>query len=163
MNKRTIEIDEDIAFQRREWFWQRIGIAVLSLLVIGALLGLTGAGGPLSHGEAGDPDGAVHVEYERFVRRGARATLTVHLRSGAAGAIQFWIAAPYFDHVQINTVVPQPDVVSFEQGRHVYTIRTGSAGATVTIHPEHRTIGRVEGEIGLVGGPSVRFRQVSLF
>ena len=26
---RSIEIDEDLAFQRKEWFWQRAGIALL--------------------------------------------------------------------------------------------------------------------------------------
>jgi hypothetical protein len=163
MKKRTLEIDEDVAFQRREWFWQRIGMALLSLLVVGALLGLTGSGGPLSHGEAGDPDGAVRVEYERVVRRGARATVKLRLRSSAPGAIQFWVSAPYFEHVKIDTVVPHPVGVSFEQDRYVYTLRAGSAEATVTMHPEHLTIGWIEAELGIVGGPSARFSQVSLF
>jgi len=162
MKKRTIEIDEDIAFQRREWFWQRIGVAVLALFVLGALLGLTGAGGPLSRGEAGDPSGALRVEYERVVRRGASATVKVHFRSAAPGATQFWVSAPYFEHVKIDVVVPQPDAVAIDQGRHIYTIRGGSA-STVTLHPEHLTIGRLAAEIGLVGGPSVRISQVSLF
>jgi hypothetical protein len=163
MKKRTIEIDEDIAFQRREWLAQRIGLALLFLFVLAALLGLTGAGGPLNHGEAGDPVGPIHVEYERVVRRGARATVKLHLRSNTPGAIRFWIAAPYFNHVKIDTVVPQPDSVSFEQGRHVYSIPSAEAESTITLHPEHETIGRIVGEIGLVGGPAIRFRQVSLF
>ena len=40
MKKRSLEIDEDIEFQRREWFAHRIGIALLTLFVLGALLRL---------------------------------------------------------------------------------------------------------------------------
>ena len=34
---------------------------------------------------------------------------------------------------------------------------------TVTLEVEHKTIGRIHGEVGLIGGPSVRFSQLSLF
>ncbi|HKY20623.1 MAG TPA: hypothetical protein VJM31_05335 [Vicinamibacterales bacterium] len=163
MTKRTLEIDEDLDFQRKEWLWQRIGIAMLILFVLVALLGLTGAGGPLSHGAAGDRGSPIHIEYERVVRRGARATMKLHLRSNAPGAIQFWVSAPYVEHVKIETVLPQPDGVSVDQSRQVYTIRSDAAEATVLLHAEHLTIGRLHGEIGLVGGPSVQFSQVSLF
>lgn len=163
MTKRTLEIEEDLDFQRKEWLWQRIGLGVLALFVLAALFGLTGAGGPLSHAEAGERGSALHIEYERIVRRGAMATVTLHVRSNARGTIQFWIAAPYFDHVMIDTVVPQPDGVSIERDRYVYTIRSNAAEATITLHPEHQTIGRIAGEIGLVGGPSVQFSQVALF
>jgi hypothetical protein len=163
MKKTELEIDEDIAFQVKEWRGQRIGISLLFLFVLGALLGLTGMGGPLSHGEAGDRDGAVHLEYERIVRRGGFAAVTLHLQSSAAGDLRFWVSAPYFEHVRVESVAPQPEVVSVEEGRHVYTIHAGSTDVTVVMEVEHKTIGRLHGEVGLVEGPSVRFSQVSLF
>jgi hypothetical protein len=163
MKKRSLEIDEDIAFQRKEWFAQRIGVALLTLFVFGALFGLTGVGGMLSYGEAGDPNGALHVEYERIVRRGAPATLTLHLRSSAPGTVRFWVSAPYLQNVTIEGFVPQPDILSVEQERHVYAIPTGSSEITVTLEVEHKTIGRIHGEVGLIGGPSARFSQLSLF
>ena len=142
--------------------WQRAGMGLLFLLVVGALMGITGVGGPLSRAEAGDPNGAVHLEYDRFVRRGAMATVRLHLRAGERD-VQFWVGSPYFENVVIDTVAPTPTLVSVEPARHVYTIRARATPVTVVLHMEHTTVGRIEGEAGLVGGPSVRFTQWSLF
>ena len=111
---RTLEIEEDINFQRKEWAFQRIGVAVLFLLVLAALLGLTGMGGPASHAEAGERGGPLFVEYERFVRRGAKARMTLHFRSDPPGFIQFWVSAPYLDDVIVNSVAPIPQTVTVE-------------------------------------------------
>jgi hypothetical protein len=163
MKKRSLEIDEDIEFQRKEWFAQRVGIALLSLFVLGALLGLTGVGGPLSRAEAGDRSGAIHAEYERFVRRGAMSTMTLHLRSNATSDVRFWVSAPYFEHVRIESIVPEPYLSSVDQARHVYAIRTESSEVTITLEIEHKTIGTIAVEVGVIGGPSLRFTQVSIF
>ena len=159
---RSLEIDEDVAFQQKEWIFQRIGLAALVLFVLAALLGLTGMGGPLSRGEAGDSNGPLHVEYERFVRRGSSSKMTLHVR-GATRAIRFWVSAPYFEHVQINSVVPAPDLESVETDRHIYEIRAGSPDVTVTVNVKHEGMGSLDAEVGLVDGPSVRFTQFSIF
>jgi hypothetical protein len=54
-------------------------------------------------------------------------------------------------------------VATVEASRHVYLIRTGSQDVTVTLEVEHQTVGRLEAEVGLVGGPSLRFSQVAIF
>jgi hypothetical protein len=159
---RSLEIDEDLNFQRKEWFFQRIGVALLFLFVLAALLGFTGMGGPMSRGAAGEPDGPVHVEYERFVRRGGLSTVKLHLRS-APGDVRFWVAASYFEHVRIDSVAPTPELVSVETDRHVYVIRSGSSDVTVTLEVEHEEAGTLDAEVGLVGGPSVRFSQLAIF
>ena len=159
---RTLEIDEDISFQKKEWFFQRIGMALLWLFVVAALLGFTGMGGPLSRGEAGEPGGPVHVEYERFVRRGGLSTLKLHLRS-APGDLRFWVSTPYFEHVRIDSIAPTSELVSVETDRHVYLIRSGSPSVTVTLEVEHEAFGTLDAEVGLVGGPSVRFSQLAIF
>lgn len=159
---RTIEIDEDIAFQRKEWFAQRVGIVMVSLFVLAALLGLTGAGGVLNHGTAGER-GGVSVEYERVVRRGGMATMTLRLHSDPPGFIQFWVSAPYLADVRIDSVAPMPQTVTVEESRQVYTIRAASPDVAVTLEMEHMTWGRLEGEVGIVAGPSARFSQISLF
>ena len=161
--KRTIEIDEDLDFQKREWLVQRIGIALLGLFVIAAALGFTGIGGPMSRAEAGERGGPIHVEYERFVRRGARASMKLNLHNDPPGFIQFWVSAPYLEKVVVDGVEPVPQTVTVERERHVYTIRAGSPDVTITVEMEHQTFGRLEGEVGIVGGPSVRFQQLSLF
>lgn len=160
---RTIEIDEDIAFQRKEWFWQRVGITVLSLFIAAALVGLTGSGGVLNHGEAGERGAAVSVEYDRVVRRGATTSMTLHFHNDPPGFIQFWISAPYLDAVHVESVSPMPQTVTVEESRHVYTIRAASPDVAVTLDVQHKSWGRLDAEVGVVGGPSVQFRQVSLF
>jgi hypothetical protein len=165
MNKkaRTIEIEEDLQFQRKEWIFQRIGVGVIGAFVIAAMLGLTGMGGPLSHASAGERGGPLFIEYERVVRGGAKATLKLHVRNDPPGFIQFWVSAPYLEHVIVDYVVPEPETVVVEEGRHVYTIRAASPEVTLTVEMEHQTFGRLDGEVGIVGGPAVRFSQLSLF
>lgn len=160
---RTIDIDEDLRFQQREWLFQRIGIAVLFAFVVSAVLGFTGGGGLMSHGEAGERGGPVHVEYERFVRRGARATMKLNFHNDPPGFIQFWISAPYLSEVAIESIAPLPQTVTVEGSRHVYTIRAASPEVTVAIEMQHQTSGALEGEAGIVGGEAVTFRQLSLF
>jgi len=159
---RTLDIDEDPQFQQKEYFFQRIGVALLVVFVLAALLGLTGMGGPLSKGEAGERSGPMHVEYERFVRRGGVSTAKLHLRH-TPGDVRFWVAAHYFERVRIESVAPQPELVAVETDRHIYMIRAASHDVTVTLQVEHETAGILDGEIGIVDGPSVRFSQLAFF
>ena len=158
----TLEIEEDLGFQRKEWTFQRIGVALLFLFVLAAFLGLTGMGGLFARGEARDANGALHVEYERFVRRGSFARITVHFHT-APGVVRFWVGAPYLQRVHIDSVVPVPEIVSVESNRHVYEIRTGSSDVIVTLNLKHEEAGRLQAEVGLVDGPSVRFSQLAIF
>ena len=160
--KRSLEIDEDLRFQEKEWRFQRVGLVVLCLFVAASALGVTGMGGPLSRGEAGDRNGPLWVEYQRFVRRSAIATMKVHLRV-APGDVRFWISQDYFAHITVNSMVPEPQLVAIENGRQVYAFHAVTSDATITLEVEHETFGRLEAGIGLVDGPSTRFHQLSLF
>jgi hypothetical protein len=162
MKRRTIEIDEDLEFQKKEWLWQRIGSVLLFVFVVAALLGFTGMGGPMSHGKAGEPGSPLYVEYARFVRRNAQATIKVHMHT-SPGDVRFWLSSPYFEHVRVDSIVPTPRLVSVDAGRHVYVIHADTADLTVTFELEHLTMGTREAEIGLAGGPSVRFTQLAIF
>jgi hypothetical protein len=137
-------------------------LTLLAAFVIAALLGVTGMGGPLSNGTAGQRDGPVFVEFERFVRRGAMSTLRLHLRA-SPGTVRFWVSAPYFQHVRVESVAPQPQIVSADANRHVYTIQAVSPDVTVTLDVEHQSVGRIDAAVGLVDGPSVQFSQRALF
>lgn len=160
---RTLEIEENLRFQRKEWFFQRIGVGLVCAFVIAAALGFTGMGGPASHASAGEHGDPLYVEYERFVRRGAKSTMKLHFRSDPPGFIQFWVSAPYLEDVIIDSVAPVPQTVTVEQSRHIYTIRAASPEVIVTVDMEHQTFGRLEGEVGIVGGATLRFQQLSLF
>src|SRR4051794_5531463 len=75
---RPIEVDEDMAWQRRTWAIQRIGWFAMVILVLTALTGVFGYGA-LSWQQASDPAGPVRIEYERFQRQGSEFTLRVDI------------------------------------------------------------------------------------
>ena len=160
--KRSLDVEEDLQFQQKEWLFQRIGVVVLVAFVLAAFLGFTGMGGPMSHAQAGEPGGPLLVEYERFVRRNAEATVKLHVH-GVSGDVRFWVSAPYFEHFRVDSIVPSSQLVSVEPGRHVYMITAAAPDVTITLELEPLTMGRREAEIGLVGGPSVRFTQLAIF
>ena len=62
-----LELATDDAFQQIEWRIQRIGWLVWAMLLLAALLGLTGSGW-LSGAEVTSDDGAVTVKYDRFLQ-----------------------------------------------------------------------------------------------
>lgn len=159
---RGLQIDEDSGFQKKEWFVQRVGIALLFLFVAAAALGVMGRGGPFSSGAAGERGGPLFVEFERFVRRDAESMLTVHLRA-APGELRFWVSAPYLRQVQVDSVMPDARLVSADDYRYVYAIHTAAPEVTVRLVFVHRAAGRLNGEVGLLDGPSVRFTQLSWF
>ena len=157
-----LDIEADLTFQKKEWRARRILFALLCAFVVAAALGATGMGGPLSDATAGREDDPIFVEFQRVVRRGAIATMRLHLHS-APGVVKFWVSAPYFEHVRIQSVAPQPQVVAVEQNRHVYTMQSGSPDITITLDVEHQTVGKLDAAVGLVDGPFVQFSQLALF
>lgn len=77
-----LEVDQDLAFERKSWAAQRIGWGVMTLAIVAALAGLLGSG-PASRTRAETPDGAIAVEYDRFVRANAPTDLDVSVGRGA--------------------------------------------------------------------------------
>ena len=163
MTKRTIEIDEDPAFQRKEWIAQRIGVGVLTLFLLAAVLGFTGISGPFSHSETSDPSGTLRVEYERVVRRGAPSTLVLHFHGSKAGQQSFWLSAEFFKSMDVESVVPDPEAVAAAGDRYVYTVRTTGSDAAIAVRTRSTRVGWIDVDLGVVDGPSLRFRQTSLF
>ena len=163
MTKRTIEIEDDPGFQRKEWVAQRIGIGVLALFLLAAVLGFTGNGGLFSHGEVGDESGVLRVEYDRTVRRGATSTITIHLNSATPGSRSFWISTEYLSDVIVESVSPDPEAVVAESHRYVYTVKVAAADIMVRVRVRPTRVGWLDAQVGIVNGPSVHFRQTSLF
>jgi hypothetical protein len=150
-----------LAFQRRSWRVQRAGWIVTCLVLLAGLLGLLGPG-PLSDAVAGG-DG-LRLQYERFVHVDAPAVLRadLDLRAGAPADVQLALDRGFVAGVDIERVVPQPDVVELEPDALVYRFRRGGAGAgvgSVVFHLRHEKAGSRRGVLELRGGPAVRFRQ----
>jgi hypothetical protein len=159
-----LEIDQDLDFQRRSWIVQRIGWALMFLIVLAAVLGLLGPG-RLSHGRA-DAPGAMSVEYQRLSLYETPDTLTVRLEPAvtAQDTVRVALDRGFLDSAKMTSVLPPPVRVEAAAGRLVYVFAVAERGTpmTITFGFEPQVIGPRRGVVALEGAPaggSVTFRQ----
>ena len=103
----SLEIDEDLDFQRGEWRVQNVLWIVSAILLVLALIGFFG-GGPISSTTNASDDGAVSVNYHRFVRHDGRAALNFRVDATGASSqeVEIWIDQEFLDNVEVETVSP---------------------------------------------------------
>jgi hypothetical protein len=157
-----LEIEQDLPFQRREWIAERVGWAGMALVIVAALLGLFGTG-LLGKATAGDTEGVLWIEYDRFGRFVAPSTLVVYLGPGAApqGVARVWLDRRYLESVQIEQVTPEPDNVVAGLDRLIFVFRVAEPGqpTAVKFYLQTEQFGLLTGRAGLAGGEPLRFRQ----
>jgi len=102
---RQFPIREDMRFQRRAWIVERGGWAVLVLI---ALVGLSGAfgNGPLSWQRASA--GSLSVEYERFQRITRLSRFTFDVSTRAAPEVRLHLSNAFQENFEISNIQPQP-------------------------------------------------------
>lgn len=90
-----LEINQDLAFERRQWPVQRVGWGVGALIIVAALLGVFGSG-PLSAATAGDEE-TLLVHFQRFVRHKGQGELVVKVgpNQASAGQVELWLTTEY--------------------------------------------------------------------
>lgn len=159
----TLGIVDDLKFQRRTWIVQRIGWAMMILLSFAALLGVFGKG-PLSNAHLGDDGSTLRADYDRFLRLNAPTELTVYIGAAAIkpdSTAELWVDRSWLSNLEISQITPEPDKTRALADRLVYTFRVqpGSAPARVTFSMNTRSLWKLEGRIGVAGGPSYSFSQ----
>lgn len=158
------QIEHDPSFHRRAWVVQRIGWALMALVLVAAVLGLLGSG-PLSEATA-DVPGVMRVEYPRFAQSQTPGRLTVHLEPGAvtAPSVSLGIDRQYLERWKIESVVPPPRRVHQADERLVYEFEVAGPGRplTLVLLLEAQQVGVMTGRVILEGDPgaSAVFRQV---
>jgi len=119
------EFHEDLTYQRTFWSVERIAWGVFALIIVAALLGLTGSGGPLAHAKAETPIGS--VEYPRISRWQATDDLIVRLRPTpqTQGAIE--LDRRFVEVFEVVSIQPQPAqaYATPEAMRYVFDIDGG--------------------------------------
>lgn len=156
-----LDIHQDLAFQHQSWTVQRIGWAIIGMVVLAALFGIFGHG-PLSHAIADDPSLPIWVEYERFGRYQSPLILRVHVKSEAQdGILPLWVSQEYLERVKIHTVTPPPSLTNISPDGITFTFprQEPRQGGEVVLHLESQDIGLLFGRIGLTASRSVSFRQ----
>ncbi|RDI50501.1 hypothetical protein [Microvirga subterranea] len=159
---RSIEVDEDMAWQRWTWAIQRLGWLVMGGLVLTALTGVFGYG-PVSWQQASDPAGLLRVEYERFERQLSEHTLKVDIAPGATtgGDVALRLNGEFLDAAEVREIVPEPRETRSlgSDVEYVFPVTQSGRPATIRFVLKLRAAGAIEAEVGLSGREPARFTQ----
>jgi hypothetical protein len=150
------EIGEDEAFQRRMWRAERIGWAVVALILLAALTGVF-SGGLLGRATARDPGGGLSVEYDRFARYGAPTTILIRLEREAGGEATLRLSRSLLEAFAIARVRPRPEREWSQADGLAMRVRLDAGGV---LELSGKAGGRllVNGEIALEGEAPARLQ-----
>jgi len=154
-----LEISHDLAFQQRTWAVQRIGWVMMLLFVVAAAVGLFSVG-PLSWTQTRDPEGLIALEYERFGRYMAPTTLRLRLEPSATSRdrVAVRMNRALTEDLEIQHIRPAPErmTASPDGMRFEFDIAARGEPANITFSVRPQSIGRLRGEVGLIGHEPAR-------
>jgi hypothetical protein len=154
--KRDLQLHEDMRHQRREWSAERVGWALMALLLVASLTGLLGTG-PLSE-RTSDGGAGLRVDYERFARYQAPAKIVVHFPSQGE-EVRIGMSRDFYE-VMETEVEPEPNSVQLTPQEVIFHFgaqpRGGSSAVTFRVKPDERW--EREATISLNGSRHVTFR-----
>lgn len=154
----------DPAFQQLEWRLQRIGWILLSSLVLAAATGIFG-GGPLGKETAATPDGAVRVQYDRFLHsyQVSRLRIVLAPEAVADAPIRLSLNRELLDAVTVRQITPRPRMEQPGVGECVLVFDDAPAPGTgplqIMIQVEPESAGPLEVRLRVNDAALVQFRQ----
>ena len=155
----SLEVSEDLAFQRRSWFVQRAGWIAMAAVVMAALLGGFGPG-LLNRAETSTVADSLRVSYARAWRVTSPMELRVQLRpTPGADQAGVWLEQSYLERVLVNRVMPEPAQVRASESRvtYLFDLEPNAGGLTVIFYVEPQRFGLIRGRAGTMGGMSATF------
>jgi len=153
----SLEVHQDLAFQRREWRAQRVGWALMFVFVAAAGAGLFGAGAA-GNAVAGQSGSELWVDYERFGRRGGPLLMRVHAVP-ASSALRLHLDRAYLEGVRVQSVTPEPASTESAGADLVYIFRvTPGQEMAVTFDLQAEQVGSRRARLQ-AGGRQIEFRQ----
>jgi hypothetical protein len=160
-----LEIDQDLAFERRSRVVESIGIGVMVAVVVAAALGLLGSGWLSSATVRSD---GLALDFQRISRYQSSETLELRLDPTLTRApeVRVWLDRAYLERVQLERVVPTPVRAESAPGRVIFVVAVAEPGHPMTLtfdlQPGH--VGMLRGRAGIEGAApgGVAFRQLVL-
>ena len=119
----TFDVHEDRPWQESWWVVQRVGWAIMALIILAALVGLTGKGGPLASATA-HAAGAT-IDYPRITRWKSDDQLTVRLPVSASGDVDVELSKAFGELFSIRSVEPEPSEVKATASGQRFTFEVG--------------------------------------
>jgi hypothetical protein len=153
----SLQVEQDLAFQRLEWRFERIGKALIALFLLAAIAGVFGRG-YLSRAQKSSPSGSLTVQHERFARRDAPTELEIDATGAPNAEIRIWLSRPAVQGLRIEQVTPEQVETQTSPERTTYVFRTdGSGHAHVRFDVEPRGPGKMVSQVGIDGGEQLAF------
>ncbi|MBP1472779.1 hypothetical protein J7I44_00570 [Frateuria sp. MAH-13] len=145
-----LQIEQDRTHSRREWRIERVGWAVMAILLAAGLLGLLGYG-PLSQANAGEP-GKLTLAYDRLQRASAPSEyhFTVAPSLARDGVFRLRFDNALLDEVELQSIIPEPEHVRAGPGYTEYVFAMEAAEgspARIQFQFEQATFGHVRGNV----------------
>jgi len=161
-SSKSLELDEDLSFQRRQWRLERVAWWSMAGLVAYALAGGFGGGGPLSSTDVVSADGSVRLHYERFARQLTpnSVEITVHQPPDGRPA-HIYLSGEYFSSVAVKSTVPQPDTSTAAENGYVFAFKRlpGVIETKIDLQLEPQKIGSAEGWLTVNNGERLAIKQ----
>lgn len=159
---RALDLDDEPAFQQRYWRVQRVGWGAFALIVVAALLGFTGAGGPFASSRLVGASGS--LDYPRVARWAAANELSVRF-SGPASTGTVEVDRAFFEVFGVDGIQPSPTTSTLTAMGQRFTFdRTDAAGGdTVTFQVRPRRVAfPVRAQVRIGEGEPLRFSTIVL-
>ena len=146
MSDDTLELDQDLAFQHRDWRRERLGWVIIGLILLAALCGLFGHH-PLARATSQSANGHLTIEYDRTARyeSSAEVTVTVTPAGTGDGETALWFDVDYLDSFTVVAVSPQPVRGKARGGERAFVFETDGAPFSATFTVQFHTLGLVHG------------------
>ena len=149
---RSHPIEEDMRLQRRVWRFERVGWAVLLLIVALTLAGLFSKG-PLSSVQVSTKDGSLTVKYERFSRYGAQDDMVITSIGAPGKTRDLVLGKELLAGASIEGLNPQPEPTRSDGGDLVVPMKADARGvATLYLTVRSNGVGLFKGHAQLLGG-----------
>lgn len=162
-SSRDLDISEDYSFEQRVWKIQRIGWVIMVVAIVFGLLGLLGGPGPLSIATIGSDASPLQVQFLRFLHELQPTNLVITVNPpDNAESIELFIDLDYLEHMEIMTIVPEPDTVTAASDRIIYEfpLQTPGESTTITFRLNPERFGFFNARVGLQGGLEYGFTQL---
>lgn len=159
MENRQDPVEEDFAFQRRIWRFERVGWYLLLTIVALTLCGLFSRG-PLSSMREVSPKGSLSVEYERFHRNGSVNTMVIRARGPTDGPLTIVLGKAMMEGFSVESMQPQPAAAAAgPQGVRLTLAADEHGESSLYITWRSDGLGSFNSEVAIEGGEELSIFQ----
>jgi hypothetical protein len=161
-SSKSLSLDEDLPFQRKQWQLERIAWLAMGGLVVYSLAGGLGGGGPLSTAEAVSKDGTVRVQYEKFARQLTANSVEITASPTPAGRdVEIHLSGGFMGSMTVRSIVPEPIASRAAENGYLFAFGRlpGVVEAKIELQVEPQKIGTVEGWLAVNNGERLAIKQ----